>query len=638
MNKLPQKRKLGSIRFFLFLGFAVILGLSLLIAVIGYMSLQNLQNSVETALDEAMRLRDLSLQLENDFLNARQHESDFLDNWRLIGFSEAQARYVEAHTSTIIIAQSHLDELTALINQVDTPQLKAVRPSVSALVPLLQTYTDTFAQTRDAVQARSESGGVEQRLQRHWEELRRYTEDLTNRELYELMLLIRVNEQAYFNTHQRAFLDNIRLLALQFERLAPNFFESLNMSALLPDLETVLARLTDYQTALNELVLLDQDILANSELGRDVALNINTYTDQLNTVARDSLVETRLDQQRISNQSTVALVGTASVSFIVGLLVAYGLLKRILIPLHRLTVAAQRLDGGSLDHPPVRVPNNDEFATLADVFNQMTGRLRVFVSDLEQLVEARTHDLSLAKVEAERANKIKSQFLANMSHELRTPLNAVLNFTQFVSTGMFGPVNTKQVEMLEIVVTNGRHLLSLINDILDISKIESGALELFIEDNIDVTHEVEDAILSGQSFLNDREADVTIIRNFDHKLPLISGDRRRIRQVMLNLITNACKFTEEGNVTITTQMDGDKHILLSVRDTGLGIPEEEFDKIFENFRQADAGKKHGGGTGLGLPITRKLVEAHGGKIWLESVVGTGTTFYVRLPIEALGSI
>ncbi|HRF99203.1 MAG TPA: HAMP domain-containing protein, partial [Aggregatilineales bacterium] len=123
----------------------------------------------------------------------------------------------------------------------------------------------------------------------------------------------------------------------------------------------------------------DQDILANSELGRDVALNINIYTDQLNTVARDSLVQTRLDQQRISNQSTVALVGTASISFIVGLLVAYGLLKRILIPLHRLTVAAQRLDGGSLDHPPVRVPNNDEFATLADVFNQMTGRLRVFV-------------------------------------------------------------------------------------------------------------------------------------------------------------------------------------------------------------------------------------------------------------------
>ncbi|HRF99202.1 MAG TPA: HAMP domain-containing sensor histidine kinase, partial [Aggregatilineales bacterium] len=188
------------------------------------------------------------------------------------------------------------------------------------------------------------------------------------------------------------------------------------------------------------------------------------------------------------------------------------------------------------------------------------------------------------------------------------------NFTQFVSTGMFGPVNTKQVEMLEIVVTNGRHLLSLINDILDISKIESGALELFIENNIDVTHEVEDAILSGQSFLNDREADVTIIRNFDHKLPLISGDRRRIRQVMLNLITNACKFTEEGSVTITTQLDGDKYILLSVRDTGAGIPKEDFDKIFENFRQADAGKKHGGGTGLGLPITRKLVEAHGGKI------------------------
>ncbi|PJF26447.1 MAG: hybrid sensor histidine kinase/response regulator, partial [Phototrophicales bacterium] len=108
-----------------------------------------------------------------------------------------------------------------------------------------------------------------------------------------------------------------------------------------------------------------------------------------------------------------------------------------------LTVAAQQMDGGSLDHPPVVVQNKDEFATLADVFNQMTGRLRVFVDDLEQIVEARTHDLSLAKAEAERANKIKSQFLANVSHELRTPLNAILNFTQFVSTGMFGEVNPK---------------------------------------------------------------------------------------------------------------------------------------------------------------------------------------------------
>ncbi|MCU0479769.1 MAG: ATP-binding protein [Anaerolineae bacterium] len=637
MNTLPKRRKLGTIRFFLLLGFAVILGLSLLIAVIGYMSLTNLQNSIQVALNEAVAIRDYSLQIENDFLSARQYESNFLDNWRLLGFDEAENRFMMPYTTAIESAQTQLDELISLIDRVNTPQLRRVRSEVDALAPLLETYADTFNDTRQAVQQRSESGGTEQTLQRHWEAMREYVEDLSNRELFELLMLIKVNEQAYFNTRQQSFLDNIRILALQFVRLAPNFFNAPMTSEFLPDTETVLNRLTEYQATLNELVVLDQDILANSELGRDVASNINIYTNQLNVVAQNTLIQSKIDQQQISNQSTIALVGTATISFIVGLLIAVALLRRILIPLNRLRVAAQRIDGGNLDNPPVVVPNQDEFATLADVFNQMTGRLRVFVSDLENLVEARTHDLSLAKAEAERANKIKSQFLANMSHELRTPLNAILNFTQFVSNGMFGEVNAKQVEMLEIVVNNGRHLLALINDILDISKIESGALELFIEENINIVPEIEEAIRSGEATIRERDVEVEIIRQFDPNLPRITGDRRRIRQVMLNLITNACKFTEEGSITIIAKPDDLHHVLLIVKDTGMGIPESDFGKIFENFRQADAGKKHGGGTGLGLPISRKLVEAHGGKIWLESVVGEGTTFYVRLPVMALGT-
>jgi signal transduction histidine kinase len=172
---------------------------------------------------------------------------------------------------------------------------------------------------------------------------------------------------------------------------------------------------------------------------------------------------------------------------------------------------------------------------------------------------------------------------------------------------------------------------------LDISKIESGALELFIEENINIVPEIEEAIRSGEATIRERDVEVEIIRQFDPNLPRITGDRRRIRQVMLNLITNACKFTEEGSITIIAKPDDLHHVLLIVKDTGMGIPESDFGKIFENFRQADAGKKHGGGTGLGLPISRKLVEAHGGKIWLESVVGEGTTFYVRLPVMALGT-
>ncbi|PJF27077.1 MAG: hypothetical protein CUN52_15010, partial [Phototrophicales bacterium] len=195
--------------------------------------------------------------------------------------------------------------------------------TVEALAPLLDVYQTIFADTRQAIQQRVGAGGIEQRLQRHWEALRRYTENLRNSTLYHYILLIKVSEQAYLNTREQAFLDNIRLLALQFEREAPDYFEELTSSTILPDLQTVLMQLTEYQSTLNELVQLDQDILSNAELGRDVASNINIYTDQLNAYAEALLIQTCLDQQRINNNSTIALVGTSMVAFIVAILVAY---------------------------------------------------------------------------------------------------------------------------------------------------------------------------------------------------------------------------------------------------------------------------------------------------------------------------
>ena len=635
MTNLRKPRPLQSIRFFLMLGFAAILGLSLLIAIIGYMSLRNLQNSTEVALNEVVQIRNFSLQIENDFLSARQYESDFLDNWRILGFDESETRFLIAQNEAVASAQVNIAQLMALTVRMNTSQFYDINSTVSALVPLLDSYADASANTRQAILERSLSGGVEQKLQRHWEALSRYSQNLQNSTLYNLIQLIKVNEQAYLNNRQQVFLDNIDLLVSQFKEIAPNYFE-LTVSVISPDLETVLLQLDEYQLALSQLVILDQKILSNAQLGRDVASSINGYTDQLNMIAEIALAQTRQDQQRINTDSTTALVGTSAIAFTVGILVTSVLLRRILVPLRRLTRAAQKIDGGSLDYPPVVVNSHDEFAMLADVFNQMTGRLRVFVDELENIVETRTHDLSIAKADAERANKIKSQFLANMSHELRTPLNAILNFSQFVSSGMFGEVNPKQVEMLDIVVNNGRHLLALINDILDVSKIEAGALELFLEDNVEVIPEIEDAIRAGEATIRERDVDVRIQRDFAPNLPILTADRRRVRQIMLNLITNACKFTDEGHIIVSAKHDGDKHILLTVKDTGAGIPPHDLDKIFENFRQADAGKNHGGGTGLGLSISRKLAEAHGGKMWVESTVDVGSTFYVRLPINALG--
>lgn len=235
--------------------------------------------------------------------------------------------------------------------------------------------------------------------------------------------------------------------------------------------------------------------------------------------------------------------------------------------------------------------------------------------------------------ELQAVDTMKSQFLASMSHELRTPLNAILNFTKFVSRGTLGEVTPKQVQALEKVIKSGQHLLSLINDILDISKIEADAMNLFIEVDVDLISELLVAVDTGRNLLLENNSDVKIVMDFDKDLPRMVGDKRRLRQVFLNLISNACKFTEKGTITIRLRYQDD-HVVVAVIDTGTGIPIEEHEMIFSAFKQTKNGMRQREGTGLGLPISRRLVEAHHGEMWLESTVGKGSAFFVKLPLRS----
>jgi signal transduction histidine kinase len=236
-----------------------------------------------------------------------------------------------------------------------------------------------------------------------------------------------------------------------------------------------------------------------------------------------------------------------------------------------------------------------------------------------------------ALIQAELANSVKSAFLASMSHELRTPLNSVINFTKFVAKGTVGPVNEEQVQMLNEVIDSAKHLLTLINDVLDMSKIESGTLNLFVEENIDLNPIINSVLATGRSLIADKP--IKLGSNIAPALPLIRGDRQRILQILLNIMSNACKFTDEGTITIAARQQGDM-IEVSVQDTGPGIAPDDQADVFEPFKQTDTGLRQAGGTGLGMPISKNLVEAHGGRMWLESVLGRGATFYVLLPVRS----
>jgi signal transduction histidine kinase len=229
----------------------------------------------------------------------------------------------------------------------------------------------------------------------------------------------------------------------------------------------------------------------------------------------------------------------------------------------------------------------------------------------------------------EAANRHKSEFLANMSHELRTPLNAIIGFSEVLGERMFGELNEKQAEYTDDILSSGRHLLSLINEILDLSKVEAGRMELEL-----ATFDLPLAIDNARTFVRERATkhginlDVTV----DERLGDFVGDERKIKQILLNLLSNAVKFTPEGGRIGINAKKVDGSVEISVSDTGIGISPEDQSKIFEEFRQVGSDYAHKTeGTGLGLTLAKKFVELHGGRIWVESEVGKGSTFSFTLP-------
>jgi signal transduction histidine kinase/CheY-like chemotaxis protein len=303
---------------------------------------------------------------------------------------------------------------------------------------------------------------------------------------------------------------------------------------------------------------------------------------------------------------------------------------RMVGPIQALRAGAERIGGGDLSQR-IRIKTGDELEALADQFNDMAGRLQESYAGLEQKVEERTREVEEKSRQLEMASQHKSQFLASMSHELRTPLNAIIGLTEMMVTNAARFGTEKAAEPLRRVQRAGTHLLGLINQVLDLSKIEAGKLELS-PDLVALAPLITEVVDTARPLAEQNNNRLVVKSQED--LGSLTVDPMRLRQILLNLLSNACKFTKQGEVTLLARrvINQGNWIEFAVSDTGIGITPEQQAKIFEEFTQADTSTaRQYGGTGLGLAITRKLARMMGGDVTLTSEAGKGSTFTVRLP-------
>jgi signal transduction histidine kinase len=271
-------------------------------------------------------------------------------------------------------------------------------------------------------------------------------------------------------------------------------------------------------------------------------------------------------------------------------------------------------------------PFSDREIQVVETFADQ-GRIAIHNVRLLKEIQEKSQQLEIA-------SRHKSEFLANMSHELRTPLNAIIGFSEVLLQGIFGDVNEKQREYLADVLGSGQHLLSLINDILDLSKIEAGRMDLEL-----TTFAIREALESGLTIVRDRAArhGIQLSTTVASDVGTIEADERKVKQILYNLLSNAVKFTPDGGrVAISVRVEnGD--VRIEVRDTGIGVAPDDQERIFEEFRQVGRERSREG-TGLGLTLTKRFVELHGGRIWLESTPGKGSTFTFILPMRRAAAV
>jgi len=470
--------------------------------------------------------------------------------------------------------------------------------------------------------------------------------------------------------HQARLLDQAQERESRARQIQQSFTQQMNftgMALIIKDEATVQKILRENNRFNRQLAILEEAVLSEQSVARELIQLIRAHQEDVMTIMADiadhirdgefdearrlqltkvyplfesieglvaQVLETEeKEKERLrqnvaeSNRRTFVFMAIiAAVAFLLALLLGFVISWSFILPVREAEIFLAHVAEGRFDRS-ITVPNRDEFGALAHRMNRMSQEL----DRLNKEQRGNAQELQRMNEQLQAASKAKSEFLANMSHELRTPLNAILGFIELMLDGIYGEIPRYLKEPLTDVQNSGRYLLRLINDVLDVSKIEAGRMELHLE-----MYLVEDIIDSARASLQSlaEQKALGFVAGAEKEIPPAFGDGKRITQCLFNIAGNAIKFTQTGRVEISVELSDDM-LIYKVKDTGIGIPQDKIGKIFDQFNQVDATiTRDFGGSGLGLSITKKFVEMHGGRIWVESELGKGSTFYFSIPLRA----
>ena len=380
-------------------------------------------------------------------------------------------------------------------------------------------------------------------------------------------------------------------------------------------LRRIRADYTTISTAMMRVTRLDKTAAGHTaarpllHTARRASDDINARALELSFASSQEAAALVAANRRADASSRNLFIGVSAASVLLALGLGVLLSWSLVGPIQKTEARLAEIAGGDFSGR-LDVPNRDELGSLAANVNRTNAQLQRLYGELET------------------ASRHKSEFLANMSHELRTPLNAILGFSQVLQQRLFGEVNEKQSEYLDDIHSSGNHLLSLINDVLDLSKIEAGQVDLEL-----APFSLREALERGAVMVRERAMrnDVALSITLSPDVDIVVGDERRLRQVVFNLLSNAVKFTPAGGRIDVTTERRDGEVRVAVADTGPGVAPEDRERIFEEFHQTAVGARQREGTGLGLALSKRLVELHGGRIWVEGEPGRGSVFIFTVP-------